>query len=156
MSINFELLDLRAFLTVVDQGGFHKAAETLNLSQSALSRRVQALEKAIDAPLLERTTRHIALTAVGRSFAPMARRLIEELEAQLQTLTDGRQSGQVTIACVPTAAFYFLPRAIERFNLRFPACVSVSSTCRRTRRWMRWHAGRRNSASTSPAGRTRN
>ena len=47
MRINFELLDLRAFLTVLDLGGFHKAAAALNLSQPALSRRIQSLEAAV-------------------------------------------------------------------------------------------------------------
>lgn len=122
MRINFDLLDLRAFLTVLDTGGFHKAAEALNLSQPALSRRIQAFEQAIGAPVLERTTRHVAATAVGRSLEPLARRLLDEFEESLLALTGvgDRQSGQITLACVPTAAFYFLPRAIERFNAQFP------------------------------------
>ena len=122
MRINFELLDLRAFLGVLDLGGFHKAAAALNLSQSALSRRVRSLEEAVGAPLLERTTRHVAPTAIGRAFEPTARRLIEDLESHLMALTGvgDRLHGRVTIACVPTAAFYFLPRAIEAFNDRFP------------------------------------
>jgi DNA-binding transcriptional LysR family regulator len=122
MRINFELLDLRVFLAVLDLGGFHKAAAALNLSQPALSRRLQALEAAIGAPLLERTTRHVAPTSVGRSFEPLARRLLEELEDQINTLTGvgDRQHGQVTLACIPTAAFYFLPLVIERFRVRFP------------------------------------
>lgn len=122
MNINFELLDIRAFLAVLDLGGFHRAAEALNLSQPALSRRIQSLEAAVGAPLLERTTRRVAATTVGRSFAPLARRLLNEFEETLLGITGvgGRQSGQVTLACVPTAAFYFLPRAIERFNIRFP------------------------------------
>ena len=52
MSINFESLDLRAFLTVVEQESFHRAAATLNLSQPAVSRRIQKLEAEIGAPLL--------------------------------------------------------------------------------------------------------
>jgi DNA-binding transcriptional LysR family regulator len=122
MRINFELLDLRAFLAVIDLGGFHKAADALNLSQPALSRRIKSLENAVGAALLERTTRKVAVTSVGRSFEPLARRLLTEFESSLMSLTDlgGRQSGQVTIACVPTAAFYFLPRVIERFNAHFP------------------------------------
>jgi DNA-binding transcriptional LysR family regulator len=122
MRINFELLDLRAFLAVLDLGGFHRAADALHMSQPALSRRIQALEAAVGAALLERTTRKVSMTAIGRSFEPLARRLLSELESSLMSLTDlgGRQSGQVTIACVPTAAFYFLPRVIERFNAQFP------------------------------------
>lgn len=122
MNINFELLDLRAFLAVLDLGGFHKAAGALNLSQPALSRRIQSLEAAVGAPLLERTTRHVAATAIGRSVEPLARRLIEELEESIESLTGTghRRSAQVTLACVPTAAFYFLPRVIERFNEQYP------------------------------------
>lgn len=122
MRINFELLDIRAFLAVLELGGFHKAAEMLNISQPALSRRVQALEAAVGAPLLERTTRRVGPTSVGRSFAPLARRLLDEFEESLLGITGvaGRQYGQVTIACVPTAAFYFLPRAIESFSAIYP------------------------------------
>lgn len=123
MRINFELLDVRAFLAVLDLGGFHKAAQALHISQPALSRRIQSLENAVGASLLERTTRRVAVTAVGRSFEPLARRLLNEFESSLMSLTGvgDKQSGEVTLACVPTAAFYFLPRAIERFNAQFPS-----------------------------------
>lgn len=122
MRINFELLDIRAFLAVLDLGSFSKAADALNLSQPALSRRIQSLEAAIGAPLFERTTRHVAPTAVGRSLAPMSRRLLDEFEESLLGTTGiaARQAGQITLACIPTAVFYFLPRAIEQFNARFP------------------------------------
>ncbi|HXP97534.1 MAG TPA: LysR family transcriptional regulator [Telmatospirillum sp.] len=122
MRINFELLDIRAFLAILDLGGFHKAAETLNMSQPALSRRIQALETSVGAPLLERTTRRVVPTSAGRSFAPLARRLLGEFEDSLFGITGlgDRQTGQITLACVPTAVFYFLPEAIERFNAGFP------------------------------------
>jgi DNA-binding transcriptional LysR family regulator len=122
MRINFELLDVRAFLAVIELGGFHKAAEALAISQPALSRRIQSLEAAVGAPLLERTTRHVAPTAIGRSFAPMARRLIDEFEDSLLGVTGlgDRQAGLITLACVPTAVFYFLPQAIEQFARTYP------------------------------------
>ena len=91
MRINFELLDLRAFLAVLDLGGFHKAAAALNLSQPALSRRIQSLEAAVGAPLIERTTRHVAATLIGRSIEPLARRLIDELEELVGALTGAGQ-----------------------------------------------------------------
>lgn len=122
MRMNFELLDLRAFLAVFDTGSFHKAAGVLNLSQPALSRRIKALEHTIGAPLLERTTRRVAPTAVGRQLQPLLLRIIDELETSMLNMreTGNRQSGQVTIACVPTAAFYFLPQVIRRFNRQYP------------------------------------
>jgi DNA-binding transcriptional LysR family regulator len=120
--MNFEILDLRAFLAVIETGGFNKAAEALNLSQPALSRRIKSLEQALGSPLLERTTRRVAPTAVGRQLQPMLMRMIDELETSVLTMseTGNRQSGQVTIACVPTAAFYFLPQVIRRFNRQHP------------------------------------
>lgn len=122
MRINFELNDLRAFLAVLDLGGFHRAAEHLGMSQPALSRRIQSLEQMVGAPLLERTTRRVAPTTIGASVAPLARRLLDDFEDSLLTITGlgERQGGQITLACVPTATFYFLPRAIERFNALYP------------------------------------
>ena len=122
MSINFESLDLRAFVAVVDLEGFHRAAEALNLSQPALSRRIQRLEAAVGAALLERTTRRVALTTVGREFLPLVRRMLDELDSSLFAMRDvGKQRrGQISLACVPTAAFYFLPSVIARFNEQYP------------------------------------
>jgi DNA-binding transcriptional LysR family regulator len=122
MSINFEALDLRAFVAVVDLEGFHRAAEALNLSQPALSRRIQRLEAAVGAALLERTTRRVALTTVGREFLPLVRRMLDEFDSSLFAMRElGHQrGGQITLACVPTAAFYFLPSVIARFKEQYP------------------------------------
>ncbi|ASR44360.1 LysR family transcriptional regulator [Luteimonas sp. RC10] len=122
MSINCEILDLRAFLLVADTRSFHRAAEALHVSQPALSRRIQKLEHAVGAPLLERTTRSVAPTAVGQNLLPLVRRMIEEFDGSLfssRGVDDGRGS-QVTIACLPTAAFYFLPSVIARFHEDHP------------------------------------
>ena len=122
MSINFESLDFRAFVTVVEQQSFRRAAATLNLSQPALSRRIQKLEADIGAPLLERTTRRVALTAMGREMLPLVRRMLDEFDSSLFAMRQlgQRQAGRVAIACLPTAAFYFLPRVIARFNEQYP------------------------------------
>lgn len=122
MRLNFELLDLRAYLAVIDFGGFHKAAEQLAISQPALSRRIQGLEAAIGAQLFERSTRSVSLTAVGRQLEPLVRRMIDEFESTLLSVGDvGRaQQGQVNIACIPTAAFYFLPKVVRAFNAIYP------------------------------------
>ncbi|MFD1105567.1 helix-turn-helix domain-containing protein [Sphingobium olei] len=62
--INCELLDLRALVAVAEGRSFHRAAQQLNLSQPALSRRIQKLESSVGAILIERTTRHVRLTPV--------------------------------------------------------------------------------------------
>jgi DNA-binding transcriptional LysR family regulator len=120
--MNCEILDLRAFLLVVELESFHRAAEALNLSQPALSRRIQKLEGAIGAPLLERTTRHVAPTAMGEELVPLVRRMLEEFDGSLFAFRGSgeRRAGLVTIACLPTAAFYFLPSVIRDFKQQYP------------------------------------
>ncbi|CAH0343174.1 LysR family transcriptional regulator [Rhizobium sp. CECT 9324] len=122
MAINCETLDLRAFLAVVELESFHRAAEALNLSQPALSRRIQKLEASIGAPLLERTTRHVAITALGLELLPLVRRMLEEFDGSLFSAREPgvRSNEMVTIACLPTAAFYFLPTVIKQFNHKHP------------------------------------
>src|SRR3712207_9452959 len=92
MSINFEALPICAFVAVVDLEGFHRAADALNLSQPALSRRIQKLEAAVGAALLERTTRRVALTNVGREFLPLVRRMLDEFDSSLFAMREvGRE-----------------------------------------------------------------
>jgi DNA-binding transcriptional LysR family regulator len=79
---------IQAFVLVAELGGFHKAAERLHLSQTALTRRVQKLERYLGLRLLDRTTRSVSLTAVGRGFLPRATRLVEELTLSVDELKD--------------------------------------------------------------------
>jgi DNA-binding transcriptional LysR family regulator len=73
-----ELRHLRAFVAVVDAGTFTDAAADLGVSQAAVSRAVAALESALGARLLQRTTRHVHLTGVGAQVLAQARRLLDE------------------------------------------------------------------------------
>jgi DNA-binding transcriptional LysR family regulator len=122
MRINCSLLDLRAFLAIFDSGNFHKAAEQLNLSQPALSRRLKALETKLGTPLFERSTRNVTPSAAGRQFEPSARRLLDELDSSILSISSigERQSGHITIASIPTAAIYFLPKVIKHLNVKYP------------------------------------
>lgn len=122
MGINFDLTDLQAFRAVVELGNFRKAAEAISISQPALSRRIDKLESALGVPLFERTTRSVTLTTVGRVFARSAEQLLDDLDVALLGIRDISSSrlGQVTIACVPSVAYYFLPNLIARYHRRFP------------------------------------
>lgn len=122
MRINCEILDLRCFLMVVELGSFHRAADALNLSQPALSRRIQKLESVIGGALLERSTRHVASTAMGMELLPLVRRMLEEFDASLFTTREAgvQRSSIINMACIPTAAFYFLPLVIGRFSQEYP------------------------------------
>ncbi len=72
--------------------------------------------------MLDRTTRKVSLTSVGRDFLPKARRLLDDFDDSILNIRElaERQIGQVTLACIPTAAFYFLPSVIRLYNERYP------------------------------------
>jgi DNA-binding transcriptional LysR family regulator len=114
--------DLRAFVAVAELGSFHAAADSLHLSQPALSRRIQKLEGTLGVQLIERDTRQLRLSPVGRDFFFKAKRVLDELDAAVLGISElaDRVSGEVTIAAVPTATYYFLPRVIEDFNAQYP------------------------------------
>lgn len=122
MSMNFDLADLRAFVAVAEMNSFRAAATALHLSQPAVSRRVEKLEDALGIRLFERTTRRIALTAVGRDFSHKARSLLDDLENSLLSMREvaASQMGEVVIACVPSAAYYFLPRVLAEYHKQYP------------------------------------
>ena len=120
--MKFDLADLRAFLAVADFASFRAASDQVHLSQSAVSRRIDKLESALGVALFSRTTRKVELTTVGRAFVPRARNVMRELEQALVGIEDvtERISGQVTVACVPSAVGYFLPVAIKQFHASYP------------------------------------
>lgn len=116
--INFELLDLRALVAVSEMRSFHRAAEQLALSQPALSRRIQKLEQAVGAPLLERSSRNVRLTPAGQQVLPLLRRMIEEIDGSLVgSMASGEQgAGRITVASVPSATVRFMPEVLRRFG----------------------------------------
>jgi DNA-binding transcriptional LysR family regulator len=122
MSMNVDSLGLEAFLAIAEQGRFHKAARQLHLTQTALTRRLQNFEQQLGVKLVERTTRSVALTEIGRAFLPQARRLFSELGAALVEIreTGLAQRGHVTIACVPTVGVRYLPRILKEYAARHP------------------------------------
>lgn len=122
MAIAFDLNDLQAFRAVAELGNFRRAAETVHLSQPAFSRRIDKLEQALGARLLERTTRRVSLTAVGRDFLRKAGALLDDLDATLLALQGvaATRMGEVTLACVPSTVYYYVSQVVRRFREDFP------------------------------------
>ena len=122
MAINFDLNDLLAFRAVAELSSFRKAAESVHLSQPAFSRRIDKLEQALGVRLLERTTRRVTLTAVGRDFERKVRELLDELDATLLGIRGvaATHMGEVTVACVPSTVHYYLSEVIRRYHVLCP------------------------------------
>ena len=90
--MRFNLSDLEAFVALAERASFSKAAEQVHLSQPALSRRIGKLEDALAVRLVDRTTRPVDLTTVGRDFATKARSLLDDLEQSLLALGEAAAS----------------------------------------------------------------
>jgi DNA-binding transcriptional LysR family regulator len=122
MAINFDLNDLLAFRAVAELTNFRRAAESVHLSQPAFSRRIDKLEQALGVRLLERTTRRVTLTAVGRDFERKVRELLDELDITLLGIRGvaATRMGEVTVACVPSTVYYYLSRVIRLYHERSP------------------------------------
>ncbi len=120
--MKIDTLGVQAFIAIADHNGFQKAADALHISQTALTRRLQNLESVLGVKLIERTTRSVALTTIGRDFLPQAQRLLTDLQtALIEILETGKaQRGDVSIACVPTAGVHYLPRIIQEYSIRYP------------------------------------
>jgi DNA-binding transcriptional LysR family regulator len=118
VAINFDLNDLLAFRAVAELANFRKAAESVHLSQPAFSRRIDKLEQALGVRLLERTTRRVELTTVGREFERKVRDLLDELDTTLLAVRGvaATRMGEVTVACVPSTVNYYLTQVIQRYH----------------------------------------
>jgi DNA-binding transcriptional LysR family regulator len=88
MRINIEIGDIEAFIELADTNSFAKAANNLNLSQPALSRRIQKLENELGTVLFDRTTRKVQLSYSGRNFYERARSIIEAVKTATKTLSE--------------------------------------------------------------------
>ena len=95
------LNDLLAFVTVAREGSFTRAAATLGVTQSALSQAIRGLEERLRIRLLTRTTRSVAPTAAGERLARAIGHRFDEIEAELDALTELRDkpAGTVRITC---------------------------------------------------------
>lgn len=112
----------QAFVKTVEFGSFTKAAESMNYSQSGISKMVAELEKEWGLTLLERDRGGIRLTADGQKLLPLAKKVLEEY-SRLQTTVDelnGLNAGIIRIGTFSSVATHWLPNIIRRFQADYP------------------------------------
>ena len=120
MKIDFD--GIQAFVVIAELGGFNKAADQLHITQTALTRRVQKLESYLGLKLIDRTTRHVELTAVGREFLPQARAIVNEMTSAIGHLKDMSQhaKGSFSLACIPSLTVSMVPQLIRQYADLYP------------------------------------
>ena len=116
-----DILALRSLVAVADCGGFHRAATTLRVSQSAVSQHVRRLEKVLGRPVVERQGRASAFTPDGQALLAEARRILTAHDDALRRLF-GPERPTVTIGATEHAADLILPAvtaALPQHEVRF-------------------------------------
>lgn len=112
----YDLITLRCFVAVVDSGSFVRAAEQLDVSTAAISRRIAALEQALGSQLINRTTRRIDITEAGRRFYDDVLNIIQLLGEAEERVRAGREAATGLLRVAAPLSF-----GIERVAPILPA-----------------------------------
>lgn len=121
------LYQLELFVAVADHGSFTRAAETLHISQPAISARIRDLEASLGEQLFEQAGRRIYLTDAGlelRDHAGLILRQVEEAQRAVAEVR-GLQRGTLRVVATTTVGTYILPRILGRFHRDHPGVALV-------------------------------
>jgi DNA-binding transcriptional LysR family regulator len=113
---------IRVLQEVIGRGSFSGAADSLHLSQSAVSQQIAVLEREVGVPLLERTSEGPKLTAAGEALMEHGDAVIcrlEEAEREIAQIA-GLEGGRLRLSSFPTASATLMTRALSLFRQRFP------------------------------------
>ncbi len=113
---------LRVFHAVAEAGSFTHAGETLNLSQSAVSRQIQALEEALQVPLFHRHARGLILTEQGETLNRSVREVFAKLAMTEALLTESRErpTGRLKVTTTTGFGSVWLAPRLKRFMSMHP------------------------------------
>lgn len=105
------MASITAFVRVVESGGFTAAARRLELSPTMVSNHVQALEDSLGVRLLNRTTRRVGLTDIGRDYYERCTQILHELEDadQAANAQQAKPRGQLRVHCQTTIVRFIAP-----------------------------------------------
>jgi DNA-binding transcriptional LysR family regulator len=119
---------LRVFHAVAEAGSFTHAGDTLNLSQSAVSRQISALEEALQVPLFHRHARGLILTEQGESLNQTVREVFAKLAMTEALLTESRDKPAGRLKITTTVGFgshWLAPRLLQFLDLYQDVTVSL-------------------------------
>ena len=117
-----DIRQLRYLVALAEERHFTRAAAREHIAQPALSQQIRRLEEEIGLPLVERTTRQVAITHAGRLLVARARRIFAELEAAEAELLalKGMESGRVTVGTMHTMGPIDVSLVLAIFHQRHP------------------------------------
>ena len=119
--MNLNLRQLRSLVAISRLGNFTRAAEALHISQPALTVQMHHLEAALGVRLIDRNTRTVKLTPLGKQVVPIIERALGDIDAAIAgTRLTPQSIGVVNVAALPSLCADMLPSAIARFGKQYP------------------------------------
>ncbi len=120
--MNPTLRQMRAFVALAKTGNFTTAAQTLHVTQSALSGLIKELEQTLGARVVDRSTRRIVLTEIGRELFPLFSQMIDDLDGALANVADHTQlrKGLVRLAAPQLMCCTLVPDAVAAYRAAHP------------------------------------
>ena len=131
----FTLDQLRILKAIASEGSFKKAAESLYISQPAVSLQVQNLEKQLSVPIFDRENRKAAFTEEGKVLLRYGNRILSLCDESCRAIEDLRSlnGGTLVIGASQTTGTYLMPRLIGLFRQKYPQ-IAVQLQVHSTRR----------------------
>lgn len=131
----FTLDQLRILKAISAEGSFKKAAESLYISQPAVSLHIQNLEKQLNVPIFDRGTRRVMFTEEGEILLRYGNRILSLCDETCRAIEDLRnlQGGTLIVGASQTTGTYLMPRLIGLFRQKYPQ-VAVQLQVHSTRR----------------------
>ncbi|CAN5771198.1 LysR family transcriptional regulator [soil metagenome] len=125
-----QLAQVHGFLAVAREGGVSRAADTLGITQPALTARLHALEEELGQRLLVRSGRGVRLTDAGRAFLPYAEQAFEALARGMTEVSEIAHgaAGELVLAVAPAVSTYVLPHVLVPFAQRYPRARLIVRT----------------------------
>ncbi len=120
--MNPTLRQMRAFVALAKTGNFTLAAQYIHVTQSALSGLIKELEQTLAARVVDRSTRRVTLTDIGRELYPLFAKIIDDLDGALSDVANhtNLKKGMVRIAAPQLMACTLLPEVIAAYRQRHP------------------------------------
>jgi DNA-binding transcriptional LysR family regulator len=120
--MNPTLRQMRAFTALAKTGNFTAAAQSMHVTQSALSGLIKELEQTLGARVVDRSTRRIVLTDIGRELYPLFSQMIDDLDGALANVADHTQlrKGVVRLAAPQLMCCTLVPEAVAAYRAAHP------------------------------------
>ncbi|WP_087972014.1 LysR family transcriptional regulator [Oceanobacillus rekensis] len=117
-----DIKQIRCFLEVCRELNFSHASSNLHISQSALSKIIQSIEKELGILLFNRSTRHLQITKEGEAILPYAKKVLRQMEDFLQVAFEQKHahSGEIRFGLPPVIGSSFFPSIIATFRRKYP------------------------------------